>query len=474
MPALRKEDLLIIVQILANMFRMFGFILIIPLVASIFYKESVYTELFGVLAVITILVSSFVRLFLKIERCDFKHAVSALAVGWISIAIVSTLPFLVYPGFGFVNSFFEALSGWTGSGLTMVQDPTILPHTLNLFRSLMQWVGGFGIVILALLLYERPKAAQTLFLAEGRFEDFYVDLLKIARMIVIIYLLYTLAGTLLLIASGVPFFDALIHALTTIATGGFSSNKVGIGLYGKVPMLIGIALMYIGGISFLSHYSLMKGKIKKFLKNPEIRYLFIISMIAMLFVILDVFLSKQHLYYESIFYVVSAITGTGAGTTTAVASFPHTSILILLLCMVSGAAYGSTTGGLKLWRSVIILKVIRREIVKPFMPEKTVMPIKMGNHLITDETALKAASYMLLYILFMLGGSVVFMFFNYPLTESIFTVASAQGNVGLNIIPATQYFYMHPCLKLLLTFHMLLGRMEIFPLLILLRGLTRR
>ena len=108
------------------------------------------------------------------------------------------------------------------------------------------------------------------------------------------------------------------------------------------------------------------------------------------------------------------------------------------------------------------------------MPEDTVMPIKMGNNIISDDTALKAASYMIVYILLMLMGSVLFMFFNYSMTESIFTIASAQGNVGLNIIPAAQYFYMNPFLKLVLTGHMLLGRLEIFPILILLRGFLRR
>lgn len=474
MPAIRKEDLLIIIQILANMFRMFGVILFIPLLASIFYAETEFTLIFASMAVVIILVSTIIRYFLKINKCDFKHAILSLAIGWASISAVSAIPFLLYPDFGFVNSFFESLSGWTGSGLTMVQHPSLLPHTLNLFRAMMQWIGGFGIVILALLLYEKPKTAQTLFLAEGRFEDFYVDILKVARMIVVIYLIYTLFGTLMLNIAGVPFFDAFIHSLTTISTGGFSTNEVGIGMYGGVPMFIGIALMYLGGISFLSHYALIKGKVKKFFKNPELRYLFILSFISIFFVMLDVYLSKQHFYYESIFYVVSAITGTGAGTVKPVVDFPHTSILIIILCMVSGAAYGSTSGGLKLWRSIIILKVIRREMLKPFLPENTVLPIKIGNNVVSDETALKAASYMLMYVLLMLMGSVVFMFFNYSFTESIFTVASAQGNVGLNIIPSAQYFYMHPFLKVLLTFHMLAGRMEIFPMLVLLRALVKR
>lgn len=468
-----KEDFLIVTQIIANMLRMYGVILIIPIIVSLMYGEWSYTKIFFITAVILTVGCSIIRRVIKTQECDVKHALISLALIWVIISLVSIVPFLYYD-ISFINSFFETTAGWSGTGFTLIQDPGILPHSLQFFRGFIQWLGGFGVVILVLILYEKPKTAYVLFLAEGRFEHFSTDFMKIARIIVGIYAVYTAIGTFFMWLSGVPFFDALVHIMDIMATGGFSTNTVGIGIYGKIPMLTAIVFMYIGGTSFLSHYALVKGRVAKFFRNPEVRYMFAIFVVGSLIICLDLYFNKKEEYFQGIFYALSALTTTGTGSTFSVDKFPPASMLILMVLMISGPAYGSTGGGIKIWRSIIILKVIRREILKPFLHPNAIIPLKIGNNVVDDETASKVASFVIVYIFLILIGSVIFMFFNYSLQDSIFTVASAQSNGGLLTISGPSWFGMHVVLKIMLILHMLIGRVEIFPFFILLKAMMGR
>ena len=186
---------------------------------------------------------------------------------------------------------------------------------------------------------------------------------------------------------------------------------------------------------------------------------------------MDLYKAHKSGYYDGAFYAVSALTGTGAGTPIPVNLFPQLSIIIFILLMICGATYGSTSGALKIWRIMIVLKNIKREIIKPFYPPGTILPIKMGNHIINDEDSLKASIYFFLYLALLIFGSLIFVFVGYSFVESFFLVSSAQGNVGLNIV-TVNYFNMSPFLKLELIFHMLLGRIEIFPFIAMLRSLV--
>jgi trk system potassium uptake protein TrkH len=399
-----------------------------------------------------------------------KHAIVSIAVAWILIGLISAVPF-IFNGINPIDAYFESVSGWSGTGLSMIPEPEKLPFSLNFWRGFIQWLGGFGIVLMALLFYERPETMHHLFAAEGRSEEFSTSIPKIALTIVKIYVLYTLIGVALFSFSGLSLFDAVIHSFTSIATGGFSTNSTGVGIYGLSATLTCILLMLLGGISFESHYELTKLKFGKFFSNPEVRFFFGIIILSTVLILVNVFFSGKNYILDSFFYVVSAITGTGATTAVSVSSLPALSIFILIIVMVFGSCYGSTTGALKLWRIIILYKVIRREIHKVFLPPNSIMQIKMGDKVVSDESALKALSYMALYVSLIVLGSIIFMLFGYGVVDSIFTVASAQGNVGLNSFFGSDWFNMNPLLKVLLSLHMLVGRMEIIPLLVLFKGI---
>jgi len=470
---LHKGDVAIILQILSNMLRFVGISMLVPAIVSYFYGELLYAQLFFEMAIILIVVFSILYSILGHREAKFKHAVIAIALGWFLVGLIGMFPFLPF-GMQPVDAFFESMSGWSTTGLTMVQRPEELPYSLNFWRGFIQWLGGFGIVILALMLYERPKTAQELFHAEGRTEDFYTNLFKIARIIVGIYLIYTILGIILFLISGLNLFDATIHSFTCIATGGFSTNSVGIGIYGHAAMASAIIIMLAGGISFVSHRELMKGNIKGFFSNPEVKFLFVMLISSTLLIFLSSTIKEQ--IFDQFFYAVSALTGTGATSTLAVNTLPPAAVFVLIMLMVCGACYGSTAGAIKLWRILIVFKVIRREIYKALLPQNAVLPIKIGGKTIPDENALNAIAYFALYIMLLLFGSIVFMLAGYGTVESIFTVASAQGNVGLNVISGARWFGMNAALKILLSFHMILGRMEIIPFLVMLKsfGIIKR
>lgn len=467
---LDREDIFAILYTISNMMRFAGIAMLIPLIVAYLYKEMLFVEIFGFIGAVVFVLFSLLRILLGKREVRFRHAIISIALAWFVIGIISAIPFL-FVGMTPIDAFFESVSGWSGTGITMISNPENLPFAINFWRGLIQWIGGFGIVLLALLVFEKPQTAHKLFVAEGRNEDFYLSVVKVARTILLIYFGYTFLGIILFMLSGMSLFDAIFHSFTSIATAGFSTQAAGIGFYGTNAMLVSILIMILGGMSFESHFDLIHGRIRKFLSNPEIKFFFGILALSTGLVLINLFVFKNNSFFEGFFYVVSALTSTGATTFLTIDKFPALSVFVLIILMIFGACYGSTTGGLKIWRIIILFRVIRREIHKAFLPKNTVFPIKVGDRVISDDSALKALSYLALYLFFIVLGSVIFMLFGYGLIESIFTVASAQGNSGLSLLSWNALYSMDPILKIILSLHMIIGRMEILPFLIMIKSI---
>ena len=470
MAELDKNDILIILYTISNMLRFVGLAMIVPVIVSLIYGEWLYTEVFTLMGLGLFVIFTFVRNYSGKKQTRMKHAIISIALAWFIIGVISSIPFL-FNNITPIDAFFESVSGWSGTGLSMISSPENLPFSLNFWRGFIQWMGGFGIVLLALLFYEKPDTALNLFAAEGRNEEFYSNVKRVARTILTIYFVYTLIGVVLFLFSGLSLFDAVFHSFTSIATGGFSTNSVGVGYYGPTAMGVTIILMLLGGISFESHHDLFKGRIRKFFAGPELRFFLGVIVAATILLCINFYFFKDAAYFDGFFYIVSAITGTGATSFVAIDSMPALAVFVLILLMIFGACYGSTTGALKIWRILILFKVIRREIHKAFLPQHSIVPLKIGDRIISDEAALKALSYMVLYVFVLILGSIIFMLFGFGAIESIFTVASAQGNVGLSFLGGSEWYSMTPFLKFLLSLHMILGRMEILPFLILIKSM---
>ncbi|MBN1584266.1 MAG: TrkH family potassium uptake protein [Anaerolineae bacterium] len=271
---MKKQDLLIVIGLVADVLYAYGFFLFVPALIGLFAAEYAQAATFAVGVVLLVPGCWVLRKRNLAINVHIRHAAIALAVSWTFLSLFSSVPFLVN-GMPWVDALFESFSAWTDTGFTMIPRPQALPVSLSVFRILSQWASGIGIVILMLFLHgPSPKAARSLFQAEGRFEDFSTNIWRVGRATVLIYVGYTLAGFLLFVALGVPPFHAFTHAITSLSTGGFSTNSIGVGLYGALPSIVAMGLMLCGGISFGSHQALLSGNLKKFLRNPEIRALF--------------------------------------------------------------------------------------------------------------------------------------------------------------------------------------------------------
>lgn len=470
MAYLDKNDMRAITYTVSNIMSMLGITIIIPAIAAVLLNDHYHALVFALIAATTTICFSIIKKLTGKQRVCFRHAMLAIMISWFVVGILSAIPFIIN-NMSIEDAIFESISGWTGTGLSLILKPENIPIALNFWRAFIQWIGGFGIVMTALLIYEKPETAQRLFMAEGRLEDFLPNISKIARIMLIIYFMYSFFGIFLLLFSGMNLFDAIFHSFTSIATGGFSTTSSGVGGFGIGPMISIMIIMLIGGISFESHYSLIKGNFKKFFSNPEIRLLFGLIIGATIIISLSFFLAGKNNYFDALFFVVSAITSTGASPVMSITQLTSIGIFVLIILMTFGACYGSTTGAIKLWRTVILLKVIKREIYKAFLPQKVVIPIKIGNKILNDEESLKAISYIVLYIFLMLVGSILLMLFGYGIIESVFTIASIQGNNGLTLIPISEIIQMPLILKLLLSVHMIVGRVEIIPFLVLFKAL---
>jgi trk system potassium uptake protein TrkH len=283
-----------------------------------------------------------------------------------------------------------------------------------------------------------------------------------------IYLAYTVLGIVLYVLAGMPLFDAICNAFTSICTGGMSITNDSIGSYNSIPIyIITMILMILGGTSFLVHYKAIKGRITDVFKDIQFRAMIIIVTV---FSILLVFISK-FTAIDSIYFVISALSSTGSNIqpASAVINWPDFAKVVIMGLMVVGMSAGSTSGAVKLIRIVTLIKGTFWEIKKILAPQGSVITRKISSRPVGDAEIREAGSYIFIYFFFIFISWLVLLFCGYGAFDSLFEVVSAQGNNGLTmgIVSPT----MPDLAQIFLTFNMWIGRIEIIPALVLFKGL---
>ena len=368
----------------------------------------------------------------------------------------------------FLNAYFESMSAWTGSGLTIFSNVEILPKSILFLRSIEQWIGGLGVVIVVIGILIRPgTAAARLYKAEARDERIKPNIVNTVKTIWWIYLFYTVLGIILYILAGMPLFDAINNTLTNLSTGGMSINNNNIGAYNNnLIYIITMLLMIIGGTSFLVHYKALKGKVIDVLKDIQFQAMIIILTLFSILMIVNTNLGTMN----SVFNVVSALTCTGSSIqpTDIMIVWPAYSKVIIIGAMMIGCAAGSTTGAIKLIRIVTILKGVYWELMRILSPVGTVIPRKISGKSVSDVEIREAGSYVFLYLIFIFISWTILVSQGYDGLNSLFEVLSAQGNVGLSmgIVSAN----MPDIAQIALIVNMWIGRLEIIPVLVLLKS----
>ena len=465
----RKRDFYIIAEQLGLIMIGIGVVTLIPLIVALIYSESNYIS-FIIPSGFSILLGFGLRkLFVgKGTNLRLKHGMIIAAVAWLWAALIGSLILMQVTHISFLNAYFESMSAWTGSGLSIFLNVEILPKSVLFLRSIEQWIGGLGVVIVVIGILIRPgTAAARLYKSEAREEKIKPSILGTVRTIWWIYIFYTVLGIVLYVLAGMPLFDAINNTFTNLSTGGMSIKNDNIGAYGSnIIYIITIILMFIGGTSFLVHYRALNGKLKSVIKDIQLQASLIIIFIFTVLLIIN----AKFLPLESLFNVVSALSCTGSSISplNTMIAWPQYAKLILIACMIIGMAAGSTSGALKLIRIVTIVKGLYWELLRIVAPAGSVIPRKISNKPVTDVEIREAGSYVSIYLIFIFITWIVFVQYGYDALNSLYEICSAQGNVGLSMGIVTPTMPQIP--QAFLIFNMWIGRIEIIPVLVLLRA----
>ena len=433
---------------LGALFQWFSLILLFPLVFVLFYPDEIHSSIpFISSAIVSFFLGTSLRIFSGISKEEasvvmIQEGAVIVLFSWIGVILLSALPFIFAGILNFTQAVFESTSGWTTTGLTVV-DVTRVSKLLLVWRSVMQYIGGAGFAIIMVGSIIGPGGFG-LYSAEGRTDNILPNIKDSAKMIMVMYLTYAAIGTVAYILVGMPAFDAFNHSLTALATGGFSTRVGSIGEYGSVPIeTVTIILMFLGTTGFGIHYVLWKGNFKAFVKNGE-PWLMLSTVAITTFVMMEkgmgeVFKSQGEAFRVSIFQTVTAITGTGFSTadftTKAWQMFP-TGMFILTVLMILGGMMDSTSGGLKQFRLYVTLRLIIDAIIRFTLPKSVVRRIvvwKGDKVKIVDQSMIKEILLVFtLYFTTYTVGVTILTLYGFDLQNSMFEFASALSGVGLS------------------------------------------
>ncbi len=394
-----------------------------------------------------------------------------VVMAWLAACALGTLPFLFGGYLGFHQAFFESASGWTSTGLS-VMDVTVQPKLILLYRSIIQLVGGAGFVIFILSAIAGPPG-MGLSTAEGHDPQRLVpNMRRSATIVVRLYLAYNLFGILALRLAGMTWFDAVNHSFTAVATAGFSTRAASIG-YWDSPMIEGVivVLMLLGSINFFIAYQVIQGRFSAVRRDGELRvmgFLLTFSTVIMFgWVTLGAFDTTGKAIRVAIFEIVSAVSTCGFSTVS-YTPLPQLSWLLLTLLMIIGGNAGSTAGALKQVRIYILWVAAKWEITRNFLPQNAINRPKLWhgdeNAVLDEKTVRDAALYVIIYITLLLLGTLFVTGYGYGVGESFFEYASAMGTVGLSI-GVTAADAPAGVLWALVT-GMLVGRLEFYALVV--------
>ncbi len=411
------------------------------------------------------------------RRMQTRDGFVAVALCWIALALFGALPYAIY-GFSYVDAVFETVSGFTTTGATVIAFPSMLPRALQFWRALTQWMGGMGVLVLMLaLLPSLDEGSVNLMKAESPgpiSSKLHPKTSETARSLYIIYIALTLGETLALRLAGMPLFDSITTAFTTISTGGFSVRDNGLLYYhSELINWIIVVFMFVSAINFSVLFQVHRRQYREALKSEELRVYTGVVLFASALIGADLIVRAGKGIYEaisqSVFQVVTLMTTTGYAT----ADFdvwPTFSKTILLLVMFLGGCAGSTAGGMKIARVVILFKGLKREL-RRILHTREVRPLTLDGARVEERTITSVSVFFFAYILILILAALVVSLDGVNMQSSLSASLTMISNVGpgfASVGPMCNFAFLSPLSKCVLSLTMLLGRLEIMPLFVLL------
>ena len=468
------EDLRVVLKDVGIVLEYSAVTFIAPIIMGLIYWEPL--EVLGIYlfcAIFTFLAGYAIKKAFKSEQhTGLKHAFLTATIIWLLYCGVAALPFHLIVNMSFIDSFFEAMSALTTTGLTVMK-PIIdsTPKSLIFWRSVLSWIGGIGIVVLAMagILTTYSKASK-LIQAEGREERLRPNLKNSIKHIWNIYIGLTIFGVIILYLSGMGAFDALNYSMSAISTTGMDTTSTGlVGLHNVALDISLVVIMLLGAISFSTHYLVLKKRNWKYLlQDSEFKVLMLLTLVSSIII-----LPKMILFYgsnvigveEAFFHVVSAITCGGFAIVPIVdiRAWGDYVKLVLVGVMFIGGSAGSTAGGIKISRFIIFVKSIYWRIKETILPAKSFFARKFEGQVLVKNEVREINQFILLYVLLIFAGVLVLTLAGNDLGNSLFEVVSAQSNAGISAGIAQAG--MPISVEIMLILNMWIGRLEIIPIL---------
>lgn len=468
--------------------------LILPLFMVLFegnISDNIHLLNAFLLPIIISLVLGFLLLKLfKTEMINNTIAMLLCALGWLVFSAIGALPYVLAINSSFIDGFFEAMSGFTTTGITMYTGLDDMPNSIIFWRALTQWIGGLGILTFFLAISSKGVGAHWLFGAESHKINMGRPVPGLANTLAIlwgIYAVFTVAVLLGLHISGMSLFDSVCHSFTALSTGGFSPHDASIEYYQIAGFKHYIWMEYIliigmlfGGINFLIHFRILRGEPKALYDNKEMRYWWGFIGIFILIILFEKYfklipgfelsLAKiEENFRITAFQVVSIITTTGFGTRDIGSlHFGFAAQQLFLVMMVIGGCVGSTAGGIKVLRIGILVQIIRRELFRLRTPPRTISAVMIDGKKIDSNEISRVSGLFFTWIIFLvIGGLCTALLSNYNAIQSFSGMFSAMGNIGPCYIPYQEMGQLNAFIKVIYIIGMLAGRLEILPVLLL-------
>ena len=451
-------------------------LLLLPLLTAVIYQDS-SASAFLITIIITAAASAGALLVKVRNRVIYaKEGFTIVAFAWLLVSIFGALPFYISGAIpSYIDSLFETISGFTTTGASILTEIETLPKGLLFWRSFTHWIGGMGVLVfvmaIAPLAGDRSIHVMRAEMPGPMMEKLVPRIKGTAKLLYGIYILLTFVEVIFLMAGKMPVFDSLVHAFGTAGTGGFSIMNASIAAYGSPYLEYVIAIfMMLFGVNFAIFFLLLAREFKLVIKNEELFWYLSIILVATLvitFSIMPQYGGFGESFRLAFFQVSSIITTTGYATAD-YCQWPEIAQMIVLLLMFVGACAGSTGGGLKVSRLLILLKKVRRDIYKLIHP-RMVGAIKMDGKTLQQETVDNVSLFFISYMLLLFLLSLIVSLDGFDFTTTFSSVVACMGNIGpgLGMVgPSGNFSEFSNLSKLTLSLAMLFGRLEIFPLLL--------
>lgn len=468
-----------IIYIIGFLIILVGVFMLTALPFSLYYQTDDFNSILisGLITIsIGVLLWNFTR---KTEDKEIKkrEGYVIVSLGWIVMALFGSLPFFIHGAIpSFTDAFFETMSGFTTTGATILEDIESVPEGLLFWRAMTHWIGGMGIILLSIAilpllgvggmqLYQAEVPGPTKDKLHPRIQD-------TAQRLWAIYVILTIVETILLMFGGMNLFDSLCHSFATLATGGFSTKNSSIAYFNSAYIeYIIIVFMFIAGTNFTLHYFALHGKFSAYFKNSEFKFYFTFVIITILFAALFlIFNNEQSIesaFRDSAFSIISVLSSTGFATVDYEKWAPFFSLFFLIL-LLFGACAGSTSGGIKMVRYQLLLKNGILELKRLIHPN-AIIPVRQNGKTVSQDIISKVSAFVLVYLAIFGISSILLSLMGIEIVDSMGSVAACMANIGPGLGstgPVSNYAEIPVLAKWTLSFLMLLGRLEIYTLLI--------